>query len=230
MIISIGFEGPNRVGKGTQISLLAKYLFLHEIPFVVIRGDGSRPMSGLPGDPSSLWWSEMNKKLRTTANLIDWDLASCRLAREMIVWRDRVLPRMIRKAGKEFGCLLIDRSILSRSHVVREAGSLNMDDFYPHRFLKRKTITYETVCPDIIFNLTAPKEILQARLDPNDPKYDFRKLLIETKSEWYSEMVFFFSKEIQDRFIRVDSTKPPDFIANKILTLLCEKFPILNLH
>ena len=230
MIISIGFEGQNRVGKGTQISLLTQYLSLHEIPFLVIRGDGSRPISGLAGDPFSLWWSEMNKKLRTTAKLSDWDLASCRLAREMIVWRDRVLPQMIRQAGKEFGCLLIDRSILSRSHVVREAGSLNVDDFYPRRFLKRKRITCETMCPDIIFNLTAPKEVLRARLDPNDPKYDFRKLLIETKSDWYAEMLSLLPKQIQDKFIRVDSTQLSDVVANKILTLLCERFPILNLH
>ena len=53
MIISIGFEGPNRVGKGTQISFLAQYLSFHEVPFLIIRGDGSRPMSGLAGDPFS---------------------------------------------------------------------------------------------------------------------------------------------------------------------------------
>ncbi len=230
MILTIGFEGPNRVGKGTQISLLGRYLSLHEIPFLVIRGDGSRPMSGLSGDPCSLWWSEMNKKLRTTAELSDWDLAACRLAREMIVWRDRVLPRVLRKADKEFGCLLIDRSILSRSHVTREAGSLDVNDLYPRRFLKGKSITYETVCPDIIFNLIAPKEVLQTRLDPNDPKYYFRKLLIETKSEWYAETVFVFPDYIQRRIVSIDGTKPPDTVASEIATLLYERFPILNLH
>lgn len=227
MIVTIGFEGPNRVGKGTQINLLAHYLTNQEIPFLVIRGDGSRSASGLPGDPFSFWWSEMNKKLRTTARLSDWDLAACRLAREMIVWRDRVLLRMMRRPGKEFGCLLIDRSIISRSHVTREAGSLNPDDLYPQRFFARIKITYETVCPDIIFSLSASKDVLRARLDPDDPKYDFRKLLIETKSDWYEDVAM-FPEHIQQRIIRVDSTKAQDLVARKILCLLRKRFPMFN--
>lgn len=226
MIITIGFEGPNRVGKGTQISLLAHYLTNREIPFLVIRGDGSRPASGLRGDPFSFWWSEMNKKLRTTARLSDWDVASCRLAREMIVWRERVLPRMIRETGKELGCLLIDRSIISRSHVTREAGSLNREDLYPQRFFTRIKITYETVCLDIIFSLSASKDVLRTRLDPDDPKYDFRKLLIETKSSWYEDVTI-FPEHIQQKIMRVDSTRPPDLVARKILILLRERFPML---
>lgn len=229
MIITIGFEGPNRVGKGTQISLLSHYLFSHQIPFLVIRGDGSRPASGLPGDPFSFWWNEMNKKLRTTARLSDWDIASCRLAREMVVWRNRILPRMIRETDKKFGCLLIDRSIISRSHITREVGSSNVNDLYPDHLFKRKKITYETVCPDIIFNLCAPKEILRARLDLNDPKYDFRKLLIETKSEWY-ENTSMFPEYIQERIVCIDSTKSSDLVANKILTFLCVRFPTFNFY
>jgi thymidylate kinase len=227
VIITIGFEGPNRVGKGTQISLLSHYLFYRKIPFLVIRGDGSRPATGSVGDPFSFWWSEMNKKLRTTARLSDWDLASYRLAREMVVWRNRILLRMIRRANKEFGCLLIDRSIISRSHITREAGNLDVEDLYAHYVLKRRKITYETLCPDVIFILTAPKDVLRARLDQNDPKYDFRKLLIETKSDWYKD-ISIFPEQIQHRIIRVDSTRPPDLVANKILALLHERFSIFN--
>ena len=39
-IISIGFDGPNRVGKGTQGALMRRYLAEHNIPALIIRGDG----------------------------------------------------------------------------------------------------------------------------------------------------------------------------------------------
>lgn len=53
-IISLGFEGSHRSGKGTQIEIIAERLKEIDLPFLVVRGDGSRPNKGNdPGDPYS---------------------------------------------------------------------------------------------------------------------------------------------------------------------------------
>lgn len=45
-IFSLGFEGAHRSGKGTQIELLSRSLEDKRIPFLIVRGDGSRPNKG----------------------------------------------------------------------------------------------------------------------------------------------------------------------------------------
>jgi len=63
-IISIGFDGPNRVGKGTQCVLMQRCLAAHNIPALIIRGDGSRTGTGDgPGNPESAWWRAVNQWL-----------------------------------------------------------------------------------------------------------------------------------------------------------------------
>lgn len=89
-IISVGFEGPHRSGKGTQIELLSRTLEEKGIPFLVIRGDGSRPNEGIHlGDPVSEWWSFALPELKKeNPNLEDWNKSSYHLARELLVFRD----------------------------------------------------------------------------------------------------------------------------------------------
>ena len=227
MIITIGFEGPNRVGKGTQIDQLSRLLSSLSIPYLVIRGDGSRPAKGSQGDPTSLWWDSINPKLHTLSDPLDWELASCRLVREMIVWRKRVLPRMVKAAKTGLGVLLVDRSIISRAQIVRETGSLNLGDLYPQAILRKRKISAEMVCPDIIFVLTAPVEMLLARLDPNDPKYNFRRSLINTKGKWYEDITW-LPRHIQERVVTIESTKTADIVAGEILHQLLSRFPILG--
>src|SRR5512136_3014603 len=118
-IISIGFEGPNRVGKGTQCALLRDWLAERAIPSLIVRGDGSRTGSGERSeDPPSPWWQAVNRRLHgLPVNYEEWNLAAYRLARELVVWRDRVLPRLVKAQGQHMGVLLVDRSLLSRTMI-----------------------------------------------------------------------------------------------------------------
>lgn len=115
-IFSIGFEGMHRAGKGTQIELLKQKLKEKGIPCISIRGEGYRQGSGAsPDDPESDFWKKMREQLKRGGDLNLWNEASYRLARELIVWRDRILSKKIDKVLAPFGVLLIDRCLISNA-------------------------------------------------------------------------------------------------------------------
>ena len=109
-VISIGFEGSNRSGKGTQIELFSSHLEKMDIPYLVVRGDGSRPNQGKHiGDPISEWWSKILPLLKSPENKDSdlWNYSSARLARELVVFRDRVLPNIAEHNNKPVAVLLV---------------------------------------------------------------------------------------------------------------------------
>jgi thymidylate kinase len=218
----IGFEGPNRVGKGTQIARLYRYLEDRNIPCLIVRGSGSRPASGAhTGDPLSQWWFRTNQSLKTTANLDMWQVSANRLAREFILWRDFFFPRMLRRKKAQHGVILVDRTVLSQFMILRETGVTDWNKLYPDiaRSLGRK-ITGDMVCPDVIINLVAPKETLLSRLDSSDPKHDFRRLLIETKSHWYLDTMTMLPRRIQNKIRLVGADGTVDMVFGHILDTL----------
>ncbi len=218
----IGFEGPNRVGKGTQIERLRQHLEGRGLPCIVLRGNGSRPATGEHiGDPQSSWWSMANRSLRTTANLSLWQESSNRLAREFIVWRDFRFPKLLKQGGLERGLILVDRTILSQFMILRETGVTDWGRLYPETARAgRRQITGDLICPDIVLNLVAPKEVLLSRLDRGDPKYDFRRLLIETKYNWYLEAIAMLPGHIQERVSLVKGDEPIEAVFGNILDIL----------
>jgi thymidylate kinase len=226
-ILSIGFEGPSRVGKGTQIELFKKKLDELGIPCLAVRGDGSRPNEGRHlGDPVSEWWESMLLKLRSkAADYEDWAESSYRLARELIVFRDRVLPRIAK--GMPFAFLLIDRSILSRTMIPRERKPENIvEQLYPEEARRRgRKITVQKVCPDLIINLSADLDTLLARLDREDPKYEFRKELIIKRYAWYKDAIEFIPEELRGRVVQVDSKKTIEDVHDEICRVVGERFP-----
>ncbi len=227
-VISIGFEGPNRSGKGTQIELLSNKLEESGIPFLVIRGDGSRPNQGEhKGDPISEWWTNIMPLLKDPVNQDGelWNISSARLARELIVFRDRVLPKIAERNNKPIAVLLVDRTLLSRTMVPRSQGLLDIsNNLYPKEF----NIDVNDVCPDLIFNIVVNKDTLLSRLDKNDPKYEFRKKLIIDKYDWYLDAHKYISDELQSRIIQVDGLSKPDTINDAILEIITQKFPELK--
>jgi thymidylate kinase len=231
-IITIGFDGPNRVGKGTQCIRLQKWLADHEIPSLIIRGAGSRRGKGeQPGDPQSLWWQEVNLWLHTPqASCHDWNMTAYRLARELLVWRDRVLPNWVKSAGQEFGVLIVDRSLLSRTMIPRAMGLADIaHNLYPEQArLKGRRIWPELVCPDLIFNLTAPWWILNARLDSSDPKYEFRKKVIAETYHWFKDAVTYLSKPLQARVVEIDSSRDIEVVFSDVLAILLTHFDCLK--
>src|SRR5512136_2934154 len=74
-IITVGFEGPNRAGKGTQSTLLRDWLAERAIPSLIVRGDGSRTGSReRPEDPPSPWWQAANRRLHDLHELpVDYE-------------------------------------------------------------------------------------------------------------------------------------------------------------
>jgi thymidylate kinase len=232
-ILSIGFEGPNRVGKGTQCALLQDWLSERDVPSLIVRGDGSRTGSGdSPGNPKSEWWQEVNTWLHTSrASYEDWDLASYRLARELIVWRERVLPRCAGACGQKLGVLLIDRSLLSRTMIPRAARvQVVSHHLYPLRPGRRgKKVSPDLVCPDLILNLTAPKHVLLSRLDINDPKYEFRKRLIVETCAWFEDAMDYIPSYLKTGVVKVDAARDREVVFAQILAILQARFESLRL-
>jgi thymidylate kinase len=227
-VISIGFEGPNRSGKGTQIELFSNQLEEIGIPYLVVRGDGSRPNQGEhKGDPISEWWTKTMPLLKNPENKDSdlWNDSSARLARELVVFRDRVLPNIAEQNNKPVAVLLVDRTLLSRTMVPRSQGEKDIpNNLYP----KDSKIDASKICPDLIFNIIVDKDTLLSRLDENDPKYEFRKKLILEKYDWYLDAHKYIPNELQDRIIQIDGTSDPNTINNSIVDIINTKFPELK--
>ncbi len=226
-IISIGFDGPNRSGKGTQIALLSEWFDAKKIPYIVVRGDGSRPNEGKSfGDPQSDWWTKIIPSLRDPKNKDSdlWNQSSEKLAHELIVFRDKTLPEMAQKNHKSIAVLLVDRTLLSRTIVPR---SQNRDSTCLELYSSESGISPEDVCPDIIFHIQVPQETLLSRLDKDDPKYDFRKNLILEKYDLYKDAHIYLPEKLSRRIVCVDGSSAPDIIHKNLLNILSNKFPEL---
>lgn len=235
-IYVIAYEGANRSGKGTQIALMSQLLSDCSLPHIVIRGDGSRPGEGVtPGDPRSIWWQEVNTYLRnpdTDKNV--WNMTSYRLARELIIWRERVLPGILNQFGSNTGFLLVDRSLLSRTLVPREILSdMNPDhvelyspDMRPDGVLGKKgrIVSVPDVVPDILFELIVPKEELLARFDDSDPKNVWRRWLVEERYDWYLNSTDHIPVEYRDRVVKIDANRSPQEILRDIIYNINSKF------
>ena len=228
-IITIGLDGPNRVGKGTQAKLIQQWFQSQQIPALIIRGAGTRPGLGQEkGDPESAWWQSVNQWIRTPkATYHDWDMTSARLARELLIWRDRILPRCAQKNERQTAVLIIDRTLLSRTITLRLRAETNIADklYPPEAFGKRQPITSVEVCPDILFQLLAPKELLLSRLEPNDPKYAFRKRLIETTTDYFYDAEQFIPTQLQKRIKKLDASLSIGQLFSHILDHLKSSSP-----
>ncbi len=234
-IKTIGFEGAHRVGKGVQMDLLAEELNSAGIPTLIVRGDGSRTGRGsTPGDPYSEWWMDVNGYLRNSdTDKSLWNHTSYRLARELLVYRDRVLPKIVREMDQRYGVLLVDRSILSRTMIPRE---LNPDarsiELYPEAargyfgHQKGRKLNEYDVCPDIIIELVAPKEALLERIEPGDPKAEFRRRLIEDRYDWYLNAIQYIPEDLQARVYRVDSSLAIDEVQANIRSIVSSRLNI----
>jgi thymidylate kinase len=232
-ITTIGFEGPNRVGKSTQSELLRTHLETHGIPVVIVRGDGSR--SGLgktEGDPESKVWQEIDGNLRTPGtDLEEWNRSSYRIARELLVWRDRILPNMAKVEGVSDAVLLVDRTLLARTLVPREMGTperLYDDEMRAINSIsgekKGTVVTAEKVAPDIIIQFVAPKEVLLSRLeDSGDEKSQLRRRLLEERYGWYLDAQNYLPPEFADLVVRVDASEDPDSVFQTVLGVLNER-------
>lgn len=231
-IYSIAFDGMHRAGKGTQIEIFKRELQDSGIPSISIRGEGYRQGTGeSPDDPSSDFWQDMSQKMKKGADLNLWDEASYRLARELIVWRDRILSRDVETALKPFGVLLIDRSLISKSilknlQLKPPADKVfSSEELFPRLIQQKKKIDVDMVLPDLIFELVAPRDVLLSRLNKSDPDFEFRKSNIENKYELYLSAKDNLPQKIRDRIVTVDSTSSPEKLHEEIVKIIKERLP-----
>jgi len=232
-VVTVGFEGPNRVGKSTQCEMLQGYLESKGIPAVIVRGDGSRSGLGKElGDPESESWQTIDSSLRNEeTDLEEWNRSSYRIARELLIWRDRVLPNFVKELDAQTGVLLIDRSVLARTLVPREMGTPNRlydEEMRPINettgMKKGRTINTEDVMPDIIVQFYAPKQTLLERLgNEQDEKSQLRRRLLEERYDWYLDAHNYLPPELTDRIVRIEATQDPSQIHENVLKVLAER-------
>lgn len=224
-IKTIGFEGLHRSGKGTQIDLLKKHIEDIGIPCVTIRGGGSRTNTGIEiGDKYSAWWQNHLVKLKSSGVIKeDWIEGSRRLAREVILFRNKFLPELAAELGSDRAVLLIDRSILSHMAML-DSSDLNQIDIsavYGERDVNnRKLPITADVFPDIIFYLKASPETLYSRLDANDPKYQFRKKNIDENTTSFDESIRILPIELKKKIIEIDANRSVDEVSAEISNIV----------
>ncbi len=236
-IYTIAFEGLNRVGKSTQIELIKNKLDELGIPCVSIRGEGYRDGKGdVEGNPESDYWTKMSEMLRNNIDDYEmWNEASYRLAREMLVWRDRILKNKIKETLEPFGVLLVDRSLISNSILKtlqknpKPGEKFSAEELYPENIQDRKQITTDMVLPDLILELIAPKDVLLARLKEDNPDYEFKKNNIENKYKLYREAKLHLPDEIQDLIETVDSSKEPEEVYQEVVDKIASKIPDIKI-
>lgn len=214
---TIAFDGINRVGKGTQIMNLEIYAQKHDLSSIKIRGDGTRDGLGShDGDPENICWQKYSSYIRSHGTVEDWNYAAYILALDIKYWKENGYNQ-----GKQL--VFLDRSLISRATFILDRSvsrhrNLSMEDLYPYQGSQR--INLDDVLPDVIFELTAPKELVISRLDPNDKKFHFRSRIIEDQYERFYSAKFFLPEIIQERIITIDSAPPKEVVFNSVLSKL----------
>jgi thymidylate kinase len=146
-------------------------------------------------------------------------VAAYRLGRELVVWRDRVLPHCARAQGQKLAVLLVERSLLSRTMIPRAMRVPDVaDSLYPEKArITGRKLSADLVCPDIILHLSAPKSTLLSRLDLNDAKYEFRRRLIEETHTWFEDAVDYLPPHLRARIVQIDASRDRDAVFAEIL-------------
>ena len=68
------------------------------------------------------------------------------------------------------------------------------------------------ITPDVLFNITASKDVLLARINGEDPKAEFRRDLIEKKHTWFQLAPTYLPTSVQNRIVEIDGEKTPQAI------------------
>ena len=177
----IAFDGNHRIGKGTQIGIVGDALKKEGYRPHILRGDGSRPGLGLEeNDPHSEYWAEFKEYATRQENLFDaWREGARYLVGEAVVKRQLLGQHDI---------VLFDRSVLSRTQMTLKEG---IEPTFWNMYMNRgvEGVSDDDIRglnPDLLVYLAADSSIMSERLDPSDPKYEFRRANIVSSNEYFN--------------------------------------------
>lgn len=190
---TVALDGCCRTGKGEQLRALYGHFTSRGVPTMVLKGDGTRLGAGEAWhDLGSRYWThrhDYHAGIHTPRE--EWDIDAYTLARENRVWL-RTLADISRISRSRFAVAFFDRSIISRATLAlqREGlteGKLTAEQMWPaHIQIPGEEVTYDETQPDVLFNMTAPQEVLEARISQND--YD-RAFRMRAVYEYYDDFV-----------------------------------------
>lgn len=228
----IALDGCCRTGKGEQLKALHGFFTSRGVPAMVLKGDGTRLGAGAEWhDLGSRYWTlrhDYHAGLHTPYE--EWDVDAYTLARENRVWVDS-LAEVARISRSRFAAAIFDRSIISRATLAlqREGmseGTLTPDQMWPpHIQTPGEEITYAETMPDVLFNLTAPQEILEQRISQED--YD-RAFRLRAVYDYYDDFVRAqkaLPEDTTTKIIDLDGTAPIEETTQLIIGHLGDTYP-----
>lgn len=218
----VGFDGLHRTGKGVQTDLLHSAITEAGGSSIIMRGDGTREGLGLhSGDNYSIEWQQRSQRVKSPeGNTIEaWNAASFLLVNELSQTANH----------GDYDAIILDRTLISRAAFLLHRGigvkgtRFALADMYPDNASARSTdqINLDSVVPDVIFDLQArsPHDLL-ARLDINDPKYQFRARNIRGGFDAALAAHEHLPVDIEERVEVVDASEQPATIHQKIKSRL----------
>jgi thymidylate kinase len=228
----IALDGCCRTGKGEQLKALNAHFTSRGVPTMVLKGDGTRLGAGESWhDLGSRYWThrhDYHAGLHTPRS--EWDVDSYTLARENRIWLT-ALEGIAKVSRSRFALAIFDRSIISRATLAiqREGlteGKLTEEQMWPpHLQIPGEEVTYAETQPDILFNLTAPQEVLESRISQTD--YD-RAFRLRAVYEYYDDFVRAkeaLPESTTTKIVDLDGEAPINVTTETILSHLGEIYP-----
>lgn len=228
----IALDGCCRTGKGEQLKALNAHFTSRGVPTMMLKGDGTRLGAGEAWhDLGSRYWThrhDYHAGMHTPRS--EWDVDAFTLARENKVWLT-ALDGIAKVSRSRFALAIFDRSIISRATLAiqREEhteGKLTEEQMWPpYLQTPGDEITYAETQPDILFNLTAPQEVLENRISQDD--YD-RAFRMRAVYEYYDDFVRAkeaLPESTTTKIIDLDGEAPIQDNTKIILNHLGEMFP-----
>lgn len=218
----IAFDGLHRCGKGTQISLIGSILADKNIPYEVVRGDGTRKGLGLSReDPHSMWWQENYSRFFDSNRTPEENKHLSDLVYSKLTEEAHERLRDLSLIGSEESALLIDRSFVSRWFVKRQQDPYIDLESSLHIVNPLTGKPLNLLLPDSLYVLNVTRDELLRRVETSTDspeKKEFRKRNILDYYDLFAEVIHDLPENYLGSKIHViDGERNPIEISSEIL-------------